>query len=552
MIEPDLALIGGGYWGKNLARNFLSLGVLHTICDSRRETLDSYGEEYKTVKKVIDPDELSVDKSIKRVAIAAPASLHYKIARQCLLAGKHVYVEKPLCLDTNEALELISLAEKSQLTLMVGHLLQYHPCIAKLREMVASGELGRLFYITSNRLNLGKIRSEENALWSFAPHDISVILGLAGKVPDTVQCTGENYLTPGVADTTLTQLSFSGGLRAHIYVSWLNPFKEQKLTVVGSDGMAVFDDTKPWPEKLLVYRDYLQWENGRTPVAKKSSAIPILVPELEPLREECNHFIECSASGKMPLTDGHEGLRVLQVLDAAQRSMENRGERTNISIVRSKAFFSHGSATVDEGAKIGKNTKIWHYSHISSGCDIGENCNLGQNVFVAGGVKIGSNVKIQNNVSLYSGTTIEDNVFLGPSCVLTNISNPRSEIVRRSIYEKTHIKRGATIGANATIVCGTTIGKYAFVAAGATVTRDVPDYALMKGIPAKQTGWMSRHGHPLEFVDNLAKCPESNFRYIKDIDAALNETVRCIDLHEDEPQPPEQASPQFQYRRDAR
>ena len=533
-LQPKLALIGGGYWGKNLARNFLSLGALHTICDPSQDTLNSYGPDYANVKKIASYKDVLADAAISQVAIAAPATLHANLVRQALLAGKHVYVEKPLCLSITEGEELTELARKCNLTLMVGHLLQYHPCVAKLRSMVTAGELGRLFYITSNRLNLGKIRSEENALWSFAPHDISVILGLAGNLPESVQCVGEHYLTRGVADTTLTQMSFTGGLKAHVYVSWMNPFKEQKLTVVGSQGMVVFDDTKPWSEKLVLFTDYLTWEQGHVPVAKKSVGTNVEVPEAEPLKAECEHFLLCCDTGQPPLTDGREGLRVLKVLDAAQRSMEQQGNRVSLSNHASKNYFVHPTAIVDDGALIGSGTKIWHFSHVSSGSMIGSSCNIGQNVFIAAGAEIGSNVKIQNNVSIYGGTVIEDNVFLGPSCVLTNISNPRSEVVRRSIYEKTLIRRGATIGANATIVCGTTMGQYAFVAAGAVVTKDVPDYAVVKGSPARQSGWMSRHGHVLKFDElGFAICPESELRYQLKVDAVTQMAiVSCPDLEE--------------------
>lgn len=528
---PNLALIGGGYWGKNLARNFLQLNALHTICDPNPQTLQSYGNDYKDVKKAVRFEDVLADSSVERVAIAAPAALHYKLAKQCLSADKHVFVEKPLCLSISEGQELIALAESKQKTLMVGHLLQYHPYVAKLRDMVASGELGRLFYVTSNRLNLGKIRSEENALWSFAPHDISVILALAGGLPESIQCVGEHYLTRGVADTTLTQLKFSGGLKAHIYVSWMNPFKEQKLTVIGSEGMVVFDDTKPWNEKLVLFKDYLTWEQGQVPVAKKTESIPIVVAEAEPLRSECEHFLTCCETGAVPRTDGNEGLRVLKVLDAAQQSMERQGEGVRVSTKAAETYFTHPTAIVDEGADIGSGSKIWHFSHVSSGAKLGQNCNLGQNVFVATGVSIGNNVKIQNNVSVYAGTELHDDVFLGPSCVLTNVSNPRSQVNRKSIYEKTVIKRGATIGANATIVCGVTLGRYCFIAAGAVATTDVPDYALMMGVPAKQKGWMSRHGHPLEFdLQGNAKCPESNLSYQISTTTGL---VRCVDIDED-------------------
>lgn len=201
-------------------------------------------------------------------------------------------------------------------------------------------------------------------------------------------------------------------------------------------------------------------------------------------------------------------------------------------------YFVHESSYVDEGAVIGKGTKIWHFSHILSGARIGEHCSFGQNVSVAGGTVIGNNVKVQNNVSIYEGTSIEDDVFLGPSCVLTNVSNPRAQIVRRSLYENILLRRGATVGANATIVCGITIGRYAFVAAGAVVVHDVPDYALMVGVPARQKGWMSRHGHLLRNpdADGIMVCPESRLRY-----RLKNSTLACLDLDEDSPLPQEMA-----------
>jgi len=194
--------------------------------------------------------------------------------------------------------------------------------------------------------------------------------------------------------------------------------------------------------------------------------------------------------------------------------------------------FSHPTAVIDEGAEIGERTKIWHFAHVFGGARIGSDCSFGQNTMVSDGVLVGNNVKVQNNVAIYSGTVIEDDVFLGPSCVLTNVTNPRSQVVRRGIYEKTLIRRGATVGANATIVCGVTLGRYAFVAAGAVVTRDVPDYGLVAGVPARRSGWMSRHGHLLRFSDGLAVCPESGYRY-----RITDETVACLDLDEESPLP---------------
>ncbi|MBI5068826.1 MAG: N-acetyltransferase [Deltaproteobacteria bacterium] len=208
-------------------------------------------------------------------------------------------------------------------------------------------------------------------------------------------------------------------------------------------------------------------------------------------------------------------------------------------------YFVHESSYVDEGARIGKGTKLWHFCHVLSGAVIGERCSFGQNCSIAGQVTIGNNVKVQNNVSIYEGTVIEDDVFLGPSCVLTNVTNPRSQVVRRALYEKTLLRRGASIGANATVVCGVTIGRYAFVAAGAVVAKDVPDYALMVGVPARFAGWMSRHGHrlPKPDVQGVMVCPESGLRYQEKPAGVL----RCLDLDEDAPLPPELATGKAAY-----
>ncbi len=522
--KKTLALFGAGYWGKNLARNFFELGALHTICDTNEALLDTYQEKYSGIQLTTNIKQVLENPEITCAVIAAPAFLHHQLAKQCLLAGKDVYVEKPLCMNTEEAEELIQLAKKEGKILMVGHLLQYHACVKKLLELVGRGELGQLQYITSNRLNLGSYRTEENALWNFAPHDISVILALCGhQLPQKIRCVGQDYLSHGVADTTLTTLNFNNKVRAHIYVSWLNPFKEQKLTVVGSNGMAVFDDTKPWGEKLLLYRNHVTWNNGRIPVANnKIEAEKIDPPQEEPLKQECLHFLECCSNRLNPLTDGEEGLRVLKVLQAAQESLNGDGEAKNPNNTASygDAPFIHPTATVDAEAKVSDGVKIWHYSHVMKGASLGQDCNIGQNVFIAPEVVLGKNVKVQNNVSIYSGIVCEDDVFLGPSMVFTNITNPRSAVVRRGKYAKTLVKKGASIGANATIVCGVTLGEYCFVGAGSVVTKDVKPYALVVGSPARQAGWMSRHGERLDLPVNIlegreatAQCPETGELY---------------------------------------
>jgi UDP-2-acetamido-3-amino-2,3-dideoxy-glucuronate N-acetyltransferase len=385
-------------------------------------------------------------------------------------------------------------------------------------------------------LSFGKIRREENSLWSFAPHDISMILALCNEMPDTICTQGANYLHKELADVTTTHLSFPSGINGHIFVSWLHPFKEQKLVVVANEKMAVFEDTQPWDRKITLYSHDITWQKGM-PVPKKAEPEYIAVEQSEPLLEECRHFIECIETRHTPITDGQEGVHVLQILCIAQKSLEKkRALSINIKATEEeKTYFAHQTSCIDEPCKIGKGTKIWHFSHILKNAQIGENCRIGQNVNVANDVLIGNNVKIQNNVSIYTGTTIEDDVFLGPSCVLTNIKNPRSQISRHELYEKTLIKRGATIGANATIVCGVTIGRYAFIAAGAVLTEDVPDYAMMAGVPAKQIGWISRHGFKLSKMDadNYMICPESGFKY-KEVRPGI---LHCVDLDEEEPLP---------------
>jgi UDP-2-acetamido-3-amino-2,3-dideoxy-glucuronate N-acetyltransferase len=286
-----------------------------------------------------------------------------------------------------------------------------------------------------------------------------------------------------------------------------------------------------------LYRDFLTWKDGRIATPNKVSGQRLGIAEVEPLSRECRHFLECCRDRRVPRTDGQEGLRVLRVLRAAQLSLETDGQAV-APAAETPDYYVHPSAVVDEGASIGAGTKVWHFAHVQSGARIGRKCSLGQNAHVDGAI-IGHNVKIQNNVSIYSGVVVEDDVFLGPSCVLTNVTNPRSQINRRGLYEKTLIRTGATVGANATIVCGVTIGRYAFVAAGAVVTRDVPDYALVKGNPARQAGWMSRHGHVLEAdADGIYRCPESGLRYQLEGPKRL----RCLDVAEEAPLPEELAT----------
>lgn len=519
--EPKVAVVGTGYWGKNLVRNYHSLGALALICDPDPDALARMKQNYPELVTETDYTRVLERDDVDGVVLATPAETHHAMARQALLAGKHVYVEKPLALDDKEGEELVGLSERRGLVLMVGHLLQYHPVFVQLKELAGTGELGRINYIYSHRLNLGKIRREENILWSFAPHDVSMILSLAGEEPDEVWATGGSYLQRFVADVTTTHLHFPSGLRAHIFVSWLHPFKEQKLVVVGSRKMAVFDDTQPWERKLLLYPHKIS-QDGDAWVPEKAEAEPVIVPEAEPLKAECMHFLGCVARETKPITDGREGLMVLKVLnhstayikpgelkeaskaDPAALVRAHLGQAPAASSLDGPGYFAHPTAVVDEGVSIGPGSKIWHFSHVMGGSRLGPGCNLGQNVVVGPDVSIGSGCKIQNNVSVYKGVTLEDDVFCGPSMVFTNVHNPRAHIKRMDEIRPTLVRSGASLGANCTIVCGNTIGRHAFVGAGAVVTKDVPDHALVAGNPARAIGWMCECGIRLD--EHLA-CP---------------------------------------------
>jgi len=515
-FSKNIAVIGTGYWGKNLVRNFFNLETLHTVCDIDAATVKRFCNKYPGISGTTIFSDILNNPEISGIAIATPAETHFPLAHQAILAGKDVYVEKPLCLSENEGGTLNDLARQQGRILMVGHLLWYHSAVLKLKDLIHQGEIGRIQYIYSNRLNLGKLRREENVLWSFAPHDISVILGLTGEMPESVRAQGSNLLHQKIADTTMTLLNFPSGIKAHIFVSWLHPFKEQKLVVVGDKQMAVFDDTLAWDDKLQLYPHSVTWSDN-IPVAHKAEAIPIPLTENEPLRAECEHFLECIQNRHTPRTDGLEGLRVLKVLNACQTSLEQEKQRQLTQKTSKKNLYQvHKTAEIDQDVTIGADTKIWHFAHILSGSKIGKKCNIGQNVVIGPNVTIGINCKIQNNVSLYEGVTLEDNVFCGPSMVFTNVYNPRCEFPRKNNLRKTLVKQGATLGGNCTIVCGVTIGEYAFIGAGAVVTGDVPDFALMVGNPARQIGWMSRFGEqltqPLD-EESVYICPHTKERY---------------------------------------
>ena len=324
--ESRVAVIGCGYWGQNLVRNFRELEKLAAVCDAGEEGRRRARQLAPSVEVIADVEEVLAS-DVQGIVVATPAETHYALARRALMANKDVFVEKPLALDYREAEALVRIAREKQRILMVGHVLEYHPGIRMLLQLVESGELGEIRYIYSNRLSLGKIRREENILWSFAPHDIAVILRLAGNLPFQVTASGGSYVQPNIADVTITNLLFDKGVRAHIHVSWLHPFKEQRLVVIGSRKMASFDDVA----KHLVLYDQRVELKLRGPIPIKGDGEEISFPKDEPLRLECQAFLNAMASRESPLTDGCSGLRVLQVLAAAQRSLIMNGQLVALS-----------------------------------------------------------------------------------------------------------------------------------------------------------------------------------------------------------------------------
>ena len=325
-IVPQIALVGCGYWGKNLCRNFHALGALTAVVDAT--------ENSQVTARSIAPDALITanfedilgDEQIQGIALATPAETHADLTIQAMRAGKDVYVEKPMALSISDAEAMQAVADETDPNriLMVGHLLEYHPAILKLRKLIDSGELGKINYIYSNRLNFGKVRTEENALWSFAPHDVAVILRLLGQSPIEVSASGGTYLTKGIADVTVSNLRFADNSRAHIFVSWLHPFKEQRLVVVGDEKMAIFNDVNAFGEKLCVYPQAVEFD-GNFPILKKEDAEFIEHADTEPLREECAHFLDCIKTRNAPLTDACSGIETLKVLHACQSSIEKNG-----------------------------------------------------------------------------------------------------------------------------------------------------------------------------------------------------------------------------------
>jgi len=325
MSTLRVGVVGLGYWGPNLARNFASIPEceLRWLCDASEAARERHAPAFPHARLAADLDEVLADPDVDAVVLATPVPTHAALAERVLAAGRHCFVEKPLAQSVADAERAVAAAEESGKVLMVGHLLEYHPGVIRLKELVDSGELGDVHYVYSNRLNLGQLRADENALWSLGAHDVSVVLRLLEEEPSEVEARGESYMRDGIEDVVFCFLRFPSGRAAHLHLSWLDPHKERRFTVVGSRRMATFDDMalegkltvydKGFDEDVSTYGEY---------ITRMGDIFQPRVPNREPLRLECEHFVECALTGRAPVSDGASGLRVVRVLEALQESLD--------------------------------------------------------------------------------------------------------------------------------------------------------------------------------------------------------------------------------------
>jgi predicted dehydrogenase len=330
-----IGVVGLGYWGPNIARNFgaIARSELVWCCDESDEARERAALGFPGVRITADIDELLGDPELDAIAISTPVPTHAELAVRVLEAGKHCFVEKPLAQSVADAERAVAAAAAAGKVLMVGHLLEYHPGVGKLKELAEGGELGdRIYYIYGNRLNLGKLRADENALWSLGAHDVSVVLHLAGEEPSEAVAHGESYVREGVEDVVFCFLRFPSGLCAHLHLSWLDPHKERRFTVVGSRRMATFDDMALEGKVAIYDKGFDEDARGYGEYITRSGAVlsPAL-PNVEPLRVECEHFVECVAEGRRPRSDGESGLRVVRVLERLQESLDASRKRDPVS-----------------------------------------------------------------------------------------------------------------------------------------------------------------------------------------------------------------------------
>lgn len=510
-MNKKICVVGVGRWGLNHVKTLKELGCLAGIVETNADKLPLLRENLPDVFCFTDLNE-ALAKNFDGFVVATPVETHFDIAKFLLEQTKPALVEKPITLSSKKAEELLALSQAKKTLLMVGHVLLFHPAIKTIKGLIDEGRVGKLQYLYSNRLHLGTVRTEENILWSFAPHDISIFQYLIGKLPEEVTARGSAFLQPNIHDTTTTYLKYPDNIAGHIFVNWLHPFKEHRLVVIGSKGMLSFEDSSS-DKKLFFYEKRIDWIQG-VPVKRDGPSEEISYEPEMPLAAELKYFISNLDNPDISTANAASAVEVLRILESATTDLTSKPQPSLVTR-KDKPYFVHESSYVDDNVSIGNGSKIWHFSHVQSGAKIGKRCSLGQNVNIANNVTIGDNVKIQNNVSVYEGVTLENYVFCGPSMVFTNVKDPRSKYPQQGSehYLKTLVKEGATLGANCTIICGVTIGKHAFIAAGATVTKDVPDYALVAGVPAKRKGWVCECGETLSKEREDMRCKRCGRSY---------------------------------------
>ena len=529
-MPKQICVIGGGNWGRRHVQSLDQLGILGGIVEIDPNTRSQLATDFPHTpqfSQLSELDEIGLNQ-FDGFVIATPVNTHYALAKFLLSKGKHVLVEKPLASCADEARELEHLAQQTNANLMVGHVLLFHSAFRKIKELIDSGRIGHLQYLYSNRLNLGTVRTEVNSLWSFAPHDVSLFQYFVDTYPEEITAQGGAFLQPHLHDTTLTMLRYPNNVVAHSFVSWLHPFKEHRMVVIGSKGMLSFEDTGD--KEIWFYEKGIDWVRGE-PIPRDGPSEIIPHSGEAPLTAELRYFAQCLDGHPVQIATGQSAIEVLTILESASNSLSAPSRNSHLQTTEQAPNFVHPTSVIDPGSALGRNSRVWHFSHVQEGARVGERCSLGQNVYVGSDVRIGNDVKIQNNVSVYEGVELEDDVFCGPSVVFTNVRDPRSPYPKRETdgFEKTRVQRGATLGANATIVCGTNIGRYAFVAAGAVVTHDVPDYVLVAGVPARPVGFVCQCGErlqPVESKDAELECQRCASRYIEAHDGSLRPTFQ--------------------------
>lgn len=501
-LNKRICVVGGGEWGETHIRTLHAMGCLRGIVECRETRLAELIGRYGSVKGHTCLEE-SFKEEYDGYILSTPADTHFELGAALLREGKHVLIEKPLAMSSEHSRMLVELAKSRGCRLMVGHQMLFHPAIRRLHQLIGQGMVGKVLYCYSTRLSFGVVRETENVLWSFASHDISVLNYLLGGMPVDVIADGGCFLRRGANDMAAFTLSYRENVKAHVFVSWLHPFAQHRLVIVGENGMLAFEDS-PSDFNIYFHRKSVRYEEERL-IARDEGAIPIRYETEAALRNEMDYFLR-HLDSEISVCDGQSGHETVCLLEKITEKMVVR--HTEAGHIGASTYFVHESAFIEKEVVIGLGTKIWNYARVQKGVRIGSDCIIGQNVYLDANVLIGNRVRIENNVSVYEGVELEDHVFCGPGAAFTNVEVPRCKypLGPKEGIIKTLVREGATIGANATVVCGNTIGRHAFVAAGAVVVSEVLDYELVMGVPALHAGWMCECGGRLSGSLICGKC----------------------------------------------